>query len=444
MTVNARIFKLAAIYLGLITLSSSVNGGQTISHSDRMFLKKIFSDTWNYIEHFVDDKTGLPYDSSHRSNLNTSITNIGFYIASSVVAAQTGLISHGKSLAQVKQALDSLTNVEKWNGFPVSWINVHTLETTDQQFSTVDHLGNFCAGLILAKNIFPEVKNHVDALLASMNWSVIYEPENHYYKGGYNLSKKTFAIQQSWGKWYYNFLGADTRMSSFLGIAQGDVPMLHWEALDRNVETRYGQGYYVPGWQGGGLFMQFLSGLFLDERQTVLGKSAANFAYAQISHAQRIGAPVWGWSAASAPTGEYLGWGAIKDDIVTPHASVLAISYYPSKVVANLKRLERGGARSPFIDNGQHEFGFRDSYNWKSAQVSQGYLMLDQTMIFLSLANFLDDGVVWRNFEKDPVVQQGLHHIREYSHKDAGVFTIYQKRDQEVPNEQLTIPLTVE
>lgn len=432
---------LALMYSCVMTPPSFANGSQ-ISLMDQKFLGKIFSDTWNSIQHFVDDKTGIPYDSSDRHKLSTSLTNMGFSIASTAIAAHTGLVSREQALTQIRRALEHIEKIERWKGFPVSWINVQTLETTDQQFSTVDHLGNFCAGLIVAKRLFPELNSHLEPLLSRMNWAIIYEPENHHYKGGYNLKKKDFDIQQPWGRWYYNFLGADTRMGSFLGVATGEVPMLHWASLDRRIETRYGQEYYVPGWEGGGLFMQFISGLFLDERQTILGKSAANFAYAQVIHAQRIGSPVWGWSAAEAPTGEYLGWGALKDEIVTPHASVLAIAYYPSKVIANLKQLEALGARPPFIDKGQpYAFGFRDSVNWKSGQVSPTYLMLDQTMIFLSLANVLYDGVVWKQFEKDPVVRKGLTRIREYSQKDAEVFTMYRQRDQEAPNEQLIIPL---
>jgi len=86
-------------------------------------------------------------------------------------------------------------------------------------------------------------------------------------------------------------------------------------------------------------------------------------------------------------------------------------------------------------------FGFRDSLNWKIGFVSSGYLALDQTMIFLSLANYLYDGMVWKNFKKDPMVQKGLESIEDYSRIDSQVLQVYQKRDQEEPNEHSIISL---
>ncbi|OGR56580.1 MAG: hypothetical protein A3I11_04860 [Elusimicrobia bacterium RIFCSPLOWO2_02_FULL_39_32] len=409
--------------------------------SDQMILQILYKNTWSYIDYFVNDLTGFPYDS-HEKKPSTSLTNIGFYMASCAIASQTGLIPKEDANLKLKKCLHSLKLMEKWRNFPVTWVNAYNLKTTEQQFSTIDHLGNLSASLILVKNIYPELAPAVDEILSPMNWSILYEEKNHFYRGGYRLDKMDFDIKQPWGDWYYSFLGADTRLGSFIGIAKGEIPYIQWQSLNRNIETKYGQNYFVPGWQGGGLFMQFVSGLFLDERTTVLGKSAANFAYAQILHARKIQAKVWGWSASQAPTGEYLGWGAIKDEIVTPHASLLAINYYPNKVMGNVKELDKLGASSPYMEMGKKlNFGFRDSLNWKIGFVSSGYLALDQTMIFLSLANYLYDGMVWKNFKKDPMVQKGLESIEDYSRIDSQVLQVYQKRDQEEPNEHSIISL---
>lgn len=419
------------VTVAIISFSENLSANSTKPIDHKIYLKEVYSDTWNYIQHFVEEKTGIPYDSNIRSNSSTSITNIGFYISACAIAFRTGIISRDEAYKRIQSALQSLSKVERWRGFPVTWINLHTLETADKQFSTVDHIGNLYASLILVKNIFPDFKNDVNAFCASMDWGTLYEPSNYYYKGGYLLDKQDFDLEKPWGKWYYNFLGADTRMGSFLGVAAGEVPIEHWKALDRNIESKYGMNYYVPGWQGGGLFMQFISGLFLDERETVLGKSAADFAYAQILHAQKINSPVWGWSAATAPGGEYLGWGQIKDQVVSPHASILAVSYYPLTVTANLKELEQLGARAASVDRGdEHEFGFRDSIDLKVGSVSSVYLLLDQAMAFLALANYLYDGIVWKNFEKDSLIKKGLNLIPEYKNRNSRLNEIYIKRDR--------------
>ena len=72
--------------------------------------------------------------------------------------------------------------------------------------------------------------------------------------------------------------------------------------------------------------MQTITGLWLDEAGTPSGRSAANFAYAQVRHADVNGYPVWGWSACADPAGGYLGWGRLRDAVVTPHAAAMARS----------------------------------------------------------------------------------------------------------------------
>jgi hypothetical protein len=305
-----RSLSLAALLL--ITALSA--GAARIPQADRAYLEEVYADTWRCLDYFVSPQTGLPYDS-HERRPSTSISNIGLYLAATAVAGKTGLIPPGEAVARLRKGLSSLARIPKWRGFPVSWVNADTLEVTENNFSTVDHLGNLTAGLLVVKGLYPEFKDPIEAQIDMMNWDILYDPANHYYRGGYNLKKQDFDAQQRWGDWYYTHIGADTRFASFFGVASGKVPPAHWTALNRETEERHGLSYFVPGWQGGGLFMQFMSGLFLDERYTLLGKSAASFAYAQIVHAAKIGAPVWGWSAATDPTGgAYLGWGNIRDE----------------------------------------------------------------------------------------------------------------------------------
>ena len=123
---------------------------------------------------------------------------------------------------------------------------------------------------------------------------------------------------------------------------------------------------------------------------------------------------MWGWSASAGPRGGYLGWGNIIDSVVTPHASALAINLYPQEVVSNLRMLEKLGARKPYEYQGKmHEFGFRDSIDVCSGDVADGYLILDQAMLFLSLANFLEDGIVWKTFAKSGLVKNGLRLVKD-------------------------------
>ncbi|HND65070.1 MAG TPA: glucoamylase family protein, partial [Elusimicrobiota bacterium] len=298
----------------------------------------------------------------------------------------------------------------------------------ENQFSTVDHLSNLTASLLVVKGIVPDLAGRIDKILTPMDWGDLYDPAQRFYKGGWRLDKKDFDVKQKGWDWYYSYLGADTRFGNVWGVGTGQVPPESWGALNRGRETKYGYSYFVPGWQGGGLFMQFVTGLFIDERETVIGKSAADFAWAQVQHADRIGAPVWGWSACESPDGKsYLGWGAISDNVVTPYASGLAALYYPRRAVDNLRRLEKRGVRAPL--KGDERPPFRDSYDWRSKRVSESTLCLDQALMFLSLANILHDGVLWKAVAADPHIQRARREIPEYATPDETVRGLYDERD---------------
>ncbi|HEY8241664.1 MAG TPA: glucoamylase family protein [Kiritimatiellia bacterium] len=108
--------------------------------------------------------------------------------------------------------------------------------------------------------------------------------------------------------------------------------------------------------------------------------------------------------------------GGMEDEIVSPHASVLAINLFPREVIDNLRRLETYGLRKPFVVDGKPEpFGFRDSVNWATGDIAAGYLVLDQAMLFLSLVNFCEDGLLWKTFGADPMVRHGKESIKDYA-----------------------------
>lgn len=405
-----------------------------LSRSDRRYLVGVYEDSWRCLDHFVSTTTGFPYDSSRRLP-STSITNIGFYLAAVSVAAETGLLRREDAIPKIERTLASLEQVEKYLGaFPVTWVSAETLAPTENQFSTVDHLSNLSAGLLVVKGLFPELGARIDKILLPMDWGLLFDADRGWYKGGWRRDRRDFDVQQKGWDWYYSFLGADTRFGYFLGAARHQISGDAWVVLNAGKETKYGLSYFTPGWQGGGLFMQMVSGLFLDERDTVLGRSAADFAWVQVLHGKKIQAPVWGWSASESADGkEYLGWNRILDAVVTPHASAMASVYYPATAALNLKELERRGTRAPWRGDGRSmRLGFRDSLNWRTGEVAPHYLCLDQAMLFLSLANRLHDGIVWTAVARDPLVQRGMAEISVYAERDPSHHQIYAERDSSV------------
>jgi hypothetical protein len=377
---------------------------------DANYLRRLAKETYDSILFLVDQGSGLPYDNSRFNRPDTSVSNIGLYLAALVGAKQMGLETPGAAAAKAAKALDSLEKFKSWNGFTSSWNNVLELTPSQQDvWVSVLDSGNLAAGLILISSEFPALQKRADRLLDRMNWAAVYNQNKQQLYGGVNF--KTLKVSDNW---LLGQLGSDARLAYVIAIGQNKIPAGSWASLSRQEEGRYGLKYLSPGWNGGGLFMQYLSGLFMEEAGTPMAASAARFAFAQRVHAHVINSPVWGWSACEQPSGHYMGWDHMLDKVATPHASVLTIDYFPEAVVENLRQFETLGGRTPFISDGQkYAFGFHDSVDVISKEVDPHFLVLDQSMLFLSLVNHLNNGSVRQSFRRHPVVQNALAQLPE-------------------------------
>ena len=141
---------------------------------------------------------------------------------------------------------------------------------------------------------------------------------------------------------------------------------------------------------------------------------------------QQLHDPVWGMSPSSPPddTGGYGGYGVeglafpyygadadashpneglsqchgcATEDVVTPHASFLALDVAPQQAYANISTLR---TRYPGVYGVD---GFFDAVNPTTGAVGHRYLVLDQSMIMAALDNALSNRALQRDFANDPV-----------------------------------------
>jgi hypothetical protein len=426
------LFMLILINYSSISSATAENHSQNasielkVSEENLTYLRDIAHDTWKSIDYLVDQDYKIPIDNSKGLNY-TGIDKIGFYIVSVAAAKELGFINDSEAKGKVKSVLNVLLSNEfpTWNGngtkyenanlsIPYAWYSFSGKRLINRPPDNNDSfdiafmdLGNYYASLIIARNAFPELNKDISKLLNGMNWGIFYNQEKGVFYSGYNT------VTKSYSKGVIADLASDSQTAVFLAIADGTAPAASWENLSRCYEEKFGYRYYKPGWSDG-LFMQFLPGIFIDQRKTMMGISAKNFAKAQIAYAKKIGAPVWGWSPSSTPSSDdYIGNGELRDEVVTPHASLLALIYLPDDVIRNLKALEKRGVRDTFLGE---KFAFGDSYDWSVNETSDKYLLLDQAMILLSISNF-SEGTVWRLFMNDSLVKNGTSLIEDYDTK---------------------------
>jgi hypothetical protein len=163
------------------------------------------------------------------------------------------------------------------------------------------------------------------------------------------------------------------------------------------------------------MFEALMPRLVLDEGALApksLGRNGEQHARVQRLYAtEALRLPVWGMSPSAVPSpngyvyGEHgvnvLGSWGYQPGIVTPHASALALAVTPGEATQNLRTLaERYDLYG--------EFGFYDAVDPRSGAVAYDYVSLDQSMLFIALANHLKDGCIQKRFAADPIVQAAL------------------------------------
>src|SRR5450755_2919548 len=157
------------------------------------------------------------------------------------------------------------------------------------------------------------------------------------------------------------------------------------------------------------------------------GLADARTAQVQIKYATgQLHYPVWGMSPSSTAddTGNYGGfgveglafpyygtgadashpneglsqcYGCATEDVITPHASFLALDVAPQQAYANIQALR---TRYPGVYGSE---GFFDAVNPTTGAVGHRDLVLDQSMIMAAVDNALNDRAIQRDFASDPV-----------------------------------------
>jgi hypothetical protein len=124
---------------------------------------------------------------------------------------------------------------------------------------------------------------------------------------------------------------------------------------------------------------------------------------------EELGYPVWGMSPSTIPSGirygEYgvtvLGTRGYRGGAVTPHAAALALLATPEEATSDLRQLaERYEVYG--------DYGFYDAVDPATGQVARTYLVLDQSMLFIAVANTLAPHGLRERFATDPIVRAAL------------------------------------
>ena len=391
----------------------------TLRGKDQRYLEALARDTWRFFERCVTTADHhLPPDNlqlvpeptlAHR----TSPTNMGLYLLAACCAREFGWISTGELNRRLELTLDSVEQLTKHHGHLLNWYDTRTLEPLNPAYvSTVDS-GNL-AGMLLAvaqactrladdgadgpvaQAALRLLAGRCQALYAAMDFSCLYDHKRHLFHIGLRLD------DQSLDASYYDLLASEARLTSFLAIAKGDVQRRHWSALGRPFLS-VGGAPGLKSWSGS-MFEYLMPSLLMHEpRQGLLQAAARTAVQAQQVYGHEQMLP-WGISESAyfaqdhSLAYQYSPFGVprlalrrtpLTDRVIAPYATVLATLFAPQAAVANLRRLERLGARGELGMVEALDFTVSRQPGKQTCSIVQAFMAHHQGMSLVALCNVL-------------------------------------------------------
>lgn len=342
--------------------------------------------------------------------MRTSPTNIGMYLASLCAMADFDVLSVQEVLSRVSNCVFTLERLPKWHGLLYNWYDLETLSPLSDYVSTVDE-GNYLASLVVLLSFLAEctengedcrvLSRRVKALLDEGNLRALYRSSCDLFAIG--LRGEDGATDDS----HYDQYMSEARLTGFLAIARGQVPLRHWKALSRPI-IRLGRHLGTASFSGTA-FEYFMPRLFLLPPQASFEDEMLHTAaYVQRRAAKntRYGS-LYGVSESAFFASDALsdypyrahGIGALAlsadargENVISPYSTFLMLPSLGHEAVLHLARLSRAGLWGPY--------GFYESAQISSRHVNvvKSYFAHHTGMLILAAANAVFDDVFCRRF----------------------------------------------
>jgi cyclic beta-1,2-glucan synthetase len=269
---------------------------------------------------------------------------------------------------------------------------------------------------------------NAQASVSAMEFGFLFDPMRQLFAIGYRVTDGNLDSGR------YDLLASEARLTSFIAIAKGDVPVSNWFRLGRPL-TPVEQDSILVSWSGSmfeylmpALVMRAPAGSLLDQTCRLVVRR-------QITYGAERGVP-WGVSESGynardlEMTYQYSNFGVpglglrrglSEDVVIAPYATGLAAMIDPAAALRNFRRLAAAGARG--------EYGFYEALDYTAPRLPEGapvaavhsYMAHHQGMLLVAIGNALHDGAMRARFHAEPMVQATELLLQERTPRDVAV-----------------------
>ena len=311
---------------------------------------------------------------------------------------------------------------------------VHILEEDELDGKEKSWLENFRRQIIETSRRAKERLLGIQSLtrlceeFADLQFDFLYDKSQRLLVIGYNVT------DHRRDNGYYDLLASESRLTIFLGIAQGKLPQDSWFALGRQL-TNPGTAPILVSWSGS-IFEYLMPQLVMPGfDNTLLDQTNKSVIQRQMEYGKKRTVP-WGVSEsgynlvdvnlnyqyrAFGVPGLGLKRGLGEDLVIAPYATVMALMVEPEEAVENLMDIEASGFSG--------RYGMYEAVDYTTARLTRGqtyaivrsFMAHHQGMSFLSLSYLLHDKPMQKRFENEAqfkaimlLLQERIPHATEF------------------------------
>jgi cyclic beta-1,2-glucan synthetase len=437
-----------ALLNALADIRTQVEAVQNDSVARSLYVDRLLEETWpeftRLLLEALDEERDI-FDITHLAMLRTYAERVQHHLHNmqrdtaillpwlSLVARPPALFTREQTDATMADAWNHLQTIvplvpllgEVGPVYTAAQASVRKLQrqVADSQDPASVEARVWCDQLVDALDAARDAAENLSASVASLYWQIEAYLETIDFRFLFHDTRKVFHIgynvtDERLDDSYYDLLASEARMASLFAISMRQVQPEHWLHLARP-QTRVNGAEALLSWSGT-MFEYLMPVLLLRAYpDTLLRQSDEAAVTTQMAYAQEKGVP-WGISESgyyafdAHQNYQYRAFGipdlAFKrgqaaDLVVTPYASLLALSIRPQAVMKNIQSLEAQGALGLY--------GFYEAIDYTASRLSLGqqqavvreYMAHHQGMILLALANHLHNPPMVERFHANPRIQ---------------------------------------